>query len=664
MPLVSNQLYSTTFQSRGGFRAGERTPVRCPLGKGAPVRGDRWFARLDHGRCRRGAAARALGLIALLGCAAPALAREVSVPLSLDLRFMRELLVQQVYYDPGETARVWDDGRGCNELVLSNPQVSADAGRLRIVSSGAARIGVALAGRCLSLKSWNGTIEVFEKPRLNPQQPIINFVVVDSNVYGEGGEKEVTGTIWDWVKGFVHPRLEALQVDLQGALVELKGALPLFLGRQDVAAVERLVDSVTLADAAVTEAGVTVNLRMDVGEAAPQPGASPAPEPTFTEEELAQWEQTWQSWDAFLTFVVKRAGGEAGTDTLRRELGSVLLDARYEFLQALRESRYGAPDRVRVFFLHAWSRLAPLLRDLSGGLPGESALHYLSFIAAGDALAAMDAVGPQVGVEISTDGLRRLARMMAPDAVEDPVAYSFDVDPVLRQVLGFGPPLPLPEPEALAPTPEALWFFASPVWAEQLRALRRWVPTRDEVGEYIVQMHEVLTENAMVSPQVKRIQGAYLKVYQALVMAAAWQESCWRQFVEKGGRIEPMRSVIGSVGMMQINEKVWRGVYDINALRNDVAYNVRAGSEILVHYLVDYAIAKHEDEVTGNVDNLARATYSAYNAGPGQLRRYRTKKKSRLAGHIDEAFWVKYQAVKAGKEMEVASCFGVDAPAQ
>jgi hypothetical protein len=617
------------------------------------------FERERGSRCLVGVV---LIVLALLACLPPAWAREVSVPLNLDLRFMRELLVQQVYYDPGETARVWDDGKGCNELVLSNPQVSADEGRLRIVSSGTARIGVAVAGRCLSLKSWSGTIEVFEKPRLNPQQPIVNFAVVDSNVYGKGGEKEVTGTVWDWVKGFVHPRLETLQVDLHSALVELKGVLPLFLGRQDLAAVERLVDSVALADAGVTPAGVTVSLRMDVGEPAEQPAASPAPEPTFSEAELAQWEETWRSWDAFLTFVVKRAGGEAGTDALRLELGSVLLDARYEFLAALRESRQGAPDRVRVFFLHAWSRLAPLLRDLSGGLPGESALHYLSFIAAADALAAVDAAGPAVGVEISTDGLRRLARIMAPDAVEDPVAYNFDVDPALRQILGFGPPLPLPEAEELAPTPEALWFLVSPAWAAPVPALGRWVPKRDEVGAYIVQVREVLKENAMLSPQVGRIKDTYQKVYEALVLAAAWQESCWRQFVEKGGRIEPMRSPIGSVGMMQINEKVWRGVYDINALRNDAAYNVRAGSEILIHYLVDYAIAKHEDEVTGNVDNLARATYSAYNAGPGQLRRYRTQKKSRLAAHIDEAFWEKYQAVKVGKEMEVARCFGVETP--
>ena len=51
-----------------------------------------------------------------------------------------------------------------------------------------------------------------------------------------------------------------------------------------------------------------------------------------------------------------------------------------------------------------------------------------------------------------------------------------------------------------------------------------------------------------------------------------------------------------------------------------------AGSEILIHYLRDYAIAKGEHTATGEIDNLARATYAVYNGGPGHLRRYRKDK--------------------------------------
>jgi len=116
-----------------------------------------------------------------------------------------------------------------------------------------------------------------------------------------------------------------------------------------------------------------------------------------------------------------------------------------------------------------------------------------------------------------------------------------------------------------------------------------------------------------------------------------------------------IRSSAGALGMMQINPRVWRGLYNLDALAGDIRYNARAGTEILHHYLVDYAVKKKEHQQPGGIDNLARATYSAYNAGPGRLSRYR-----KGSGHaIDRKFWEMYRQVKAGNELAVASCFGV-----
>ena len=67
-------------------------------------------------------------------------------------------------------------------------------------------------------------------------------------------------------------------------------------------------------------------------------------------------------------------------------------------------------------------------------------------------------------------------------------------------------------------------------------------------------------------------------------------ESCWRQYVVRGGKVTYLRSQSSSVGIMQINQRVWRGFYDIERLRWDTAYNIRAGSQILARYLKDYAI--------------------------------------------------------------------------
>ena len=53
-----------------------------------------------------------------------------------------------------------------------------------------------------------------------------------------------------------------------------------------------------------------------------------------------------------------------------------------------------------------------------------------------------------------------------------------------------------------------------------------------------------------------------------------------------------------------------------------------------------------------------RASYAAYNGGPRQLTRYRNAKTAKSLRAIDAAFFKKYQAVRAGRAMEVRSCFG------
>lgn len=81
-----------------------------------------------------------------------------------------------------------------------------------------------------------------------------------------------------------------------------------------------------------------------------------------------------------------------------------------------------------------------------------------------------------------------------------------------------------------------------------------------------------------------------------------------------------------------------------------------AGAEILMTYLVRYALRKNEHKRPGG--NLARATYSAYNGGPGHLTRYRAAKPVAQLKKVDHAFWQKFQAVKSGQELPVKSCYG------
>jgi soluble lytic murein transglycosylase-like protein len=141
------------------------------------------------------------------------------------------------------------------------------------------------------------------------------------------------------------------------------------------------------------------------------------------------------------------------------------------------------------------------------------------------------------------------------------------------------------------------------------------------------------------------------------MLATAWQESCWRQYVRRRGEVAPLRSSVGALGLMQVNPHVWRGFYAVDGLAWSIGYNARAGSEILLHYLRDYAIARGEEAI-GGPDALARASYAAYHGGPSHLRRYRQPKRWRAAlVAVDRAFRDKYLAVAGGDELGVRACF-------
>ncbi|HVN84024.1 MAG TPA: lytic transglycosylase domain-containing protein [Candidatus Binatia bacterium] len=594
-------------------------------------------------------------------------AREVLIPVRLDLPFVRQALVQQIYTLPGERAKIFDDGHGCGWLDLYEPQVDEAGGALRIVSRGDARIGTTIGGPCLVLTEWKGFVEVRQEPQLDAGNRVLTFKVVDSNIYDEKHEKRLTsGKLWDLVKDYVHPRLESLRIDLNQPFNELREWLPLILPGS-AERVERLASSITLRDPRMSEGKLAVTIAFDVEPRAPTGG--PTPEPTLTAAELNAWQTKWQQWDAFLTFIVKRFARDTSGD-LHRAVLDVLLDGRYELLEALIPPFPGAPDPVPGFFVTTWERLAPVLRQTASGLPAETALQYTSFIAAGDALAALKDLGPDLGLDISADGLRRLARIVAPTAAEDPVAFSTDIDPDLRTALGFGAPIPPPE----IPTDVEIdlsdlrrndylfnWLIA-PAYAaiapDVVGKLNRWAPTRADVDAYLPLVRQLLQHVGEQTLTSSDLAPDFQTVYRNLVFATAWQESCWRQFIRSGGKLVPLKSPVGSVGMMQVNQHVWRGVYDLKGLLGDIQYNGRAGSEILMRYLDDYAIANDEHKQPGGIDNLARATYAIYNGGPGHRSRYRAKKPKPALKKIDDLFWEKYRAVRDGNEMNVASCYG------
>src|SRR5262249_14012332 len=130
----------------------------------------------------------------------------------------------------------------------------------------------------------------------------------------------------------------------------------------------------------------------------------------------------------------------------------------------------------------------------------------------------------------------------------------------------------------------------APVGDDVVRRLNRWAPSRSDLDEYLPLVRNLLRTVADARIHEDALDARAQPLFRALVPATAWQETCWRQFVKQGGKIVPLRSPAGAVGIMQVNQTVWRGFYDVGGLQHDIRYNARAGAEILSRYLRQYVL--------------------------------------------------------------------------
>ena len=636
----------------------------------------------------------------------PATAAVLDVPLALDYRIVQQTLTERLFPGPGEAAQVYADRQRCNHLELSEPRVDAtDDGRLRLRATMSAQTGTPLLGRCWFAKPWHGLVDIRQSVEADPAASTLTFRVVDiALLRSEEGEALLPGFVQGWIEQYVRPRLAAVELDLSPVVAGLQELL-------DLALADAQADMGTsqvplhLAGVRADPDKLVVMLALEIPDFLPPP--EEAEEVPLTEQELARWDAAWQNWDAFATWTIKVLALAAGPD-LARALAETLLAARYDLRDALAQDQRGH-DPVRALFLQTWERLAPLVQEVQLAVPGGQALPYAAFVSAGDALATLDRVAPQLGLRLDQNTLRRMARLLSPGVDDAALQYDTAIDPALRSLLGldpeFGNEAPasgvaadeMPEDDGQVTDDEAAgeaatddaagdddsgsapdergngayeggarllgWVLgfigeaqAATVEPGLLRELDGWVPERKEVDRYLATVDRLLEAVARAERERGKVPATYESLYDTLLRATAWQESCWRQYVRRDGQVETIRSPAGSVGLMQVNVHVWRGVYDPEALVANVGYNVRAGNEILVHYLVDYALRKGEHENSGEADSLARAAYAAYNGGPSHLARYRKPNTPASLKKIDNAFRAKYRAIQAEGPAAVGRC--------
>jgi len=186
--------------------------------------------------------------------------------------------------------------------------------------------------------------------------------------------------------------------------------------------------------------------------------------------------------------------------------------------------------------------------------------------------------------------------------------------------------------------------------------LRRLVVDETNAARYHGDMERLLELSVKRQLAAADLDSRLKPTFRILVKSAAWQESCWRQFVRRGDQVTWLESSTGDIGLMQVNKHVWRGFYDLEKLRWDVLYNAGAGTEILMQMTTHVLSRPRMDPARIDGASLARSVYASYNGGPDAYNRWRRPHESSPAKEIDQAFLEKYRAVERGESIDILSC--------
>jgi hypothetical protein len=538
--------------------------------------------------------------LSLLATAPAVDAARIEIPLRVPYEPLREAINARLAHREGP----------CRYLKAKATKLEALDGRLRISGPGSAAYGL----DCQTALSWRGTMQFTVVPHIDADGRL-RLQIVDSRVSG-------TGPMWELAKRYLHPRLAQFSFAIQapGELLRSAGVL-----------------DVQLLQPRAEPDGLVVPLALEVPDAWLTPPPLPAPGAPLTEAEIDALEKALAPWDAFLLYAIKQLALDNEDSALRQRLFTLLLDGRYRLSAILTGEVRTAGDPVRALFVETWTELRAILADA----------RYALFLDAGDALVALDRAAPGLGMQLSAGGLRQLARTLRPDAE---LAEGWEVDPQLGQLFDVQA---IP---AAQPPPGRSWldFLITSAHASGQRPLDRWVPTRGELDAYESRIGALLHRAAATELQRTALAAPYDRIYRNLMPTTALIESCWRQYVARGDKVSYLRSGSGSVGVMQINQHVWRGFYDVQRLRWDTAYNVRAGAQILMRYVKDYAIPYAERH--GNPGYVPRAAYAVYNAGPRAVGRFTKNPPHPREARVDGKLWNLYQGIAGGAQVDLRTC--------
>ncbi len=611
-------------------------------------------------------------LLLLLGSTAGA--QQVVLPMTLDHKLLTSLIVREAFPGKNNSASIVGRPGECTYLGISEPKFSSAGNNVRLDVRLVIRLGTELTGECLVPVEWHGYLSLVQQPVFDGRTFTLAFRTVDSSLSTLSRQPaQIANFLWEFAKPRVTEHLNRVRLNLAPPVRDMRDFLAPLFHEESRLATQAMLDSLHGGRVAVTKDGVEVELRGEVEEVyAPKGG----PDKTISPAERRRMIKLWETWDVFLVRLISLLASEPLNPEDQLLLADVLLDTRYAFAAALEDEDL-EKDFVRMQFIRVWRTLAPMFRRQLYAKASANTLGYLAFFTAADALMVLDQMGPTLGIEISQQGLHRLAAMLT--GQETSLPYKTDVDPGLRKLLQL-PPGEIKSPsgdddEILEidlpgakddpdPFSKISNFFFAPAYgaeAPQLAHLLEWRVPEDDISNYFTRVRAVLDEASSSVLSKQELSENLHGMFRTMIVAMAWQESCFRQFVEKGKKLTFLLSYNQtSVGVMQINERVWRGMYDRNKLRWDIRYNALAGCEIAELYLRRHALQSKALASGANPNLLSAIVYAMYNGGPGQYEKYLARQKSGKTYPSDKSFAEKLKWVEKRDWERIAECLGGD----
>jgi len=121
----------------------------------------------------------------------------IAVPVSLDYPLLRYALVTQLFDTADGSRDMLNDPNGCNRIMLSDPDISAQQDKLKIVARVKAQLGVNVLGGCQQLLNWQGSIGSLSLPEIQPGGQSIKLNPQTTWLLDQAGQKVSSGPLWD-----------------------------------------------------------------------------------------------------------------------------------------------------------------------------------------------------------------------------------------------------------------------------------------------------------------------------------------------------------------------------------------------------------------------------------------------------------------------------------